>query len=121
MAITRAQRPWLQISGLRKASEFQTRVILLWTGQQDEKKTHLGVTNDVPIVIEHVEADDRTLNLWAAELRVAINLHDRGSVGVPKGGQGGVGVPSQGKGVLPDVLHSTSKQLWKQKGIMNSM
>ena len=90
--------------------------MLKWTGSQDEKKTHLGVTNDVPVVIEHVEADDRTLHLRAAELRVTVNLHDRGSVGVPQGSQGSVGVMSQGKRVLPDALHPTSEQQTGVKG-----
>lgn len=93
-----------------RATELQIRAILICTAWQDEKETHLGVTNDVPVVIEHVEADDRTLHLRAAEVRVTVNLHDWGSVGVPQGGQGRVGVLSQGKGVLPDLLHSTSGQ-----------
>ena len=81
-----------------------------------KRKTHLGVTNDVPVVIEHVEADDGTLHLRAAELRVTVNLHDRGSVGVPQGRQGSVGVLSQGKRVLPDALHPTSEQRMGVKG-----
>ena len=81
-----------------------------------KRKTHLGVTNDGPVVIEHVEADDGTLHLRAAELRVTVNLHDRGSVGVPQGRQGSVGVLSQGKRVLPDALHPTSEQRMGVKG-----
>ena len=81
-----------------------------------KRKTHLGVTNDVPVVIEHIEADDGTLHLRAAEVRVTINLHHRGSVGVPQGKQGSVGVLSQGKRVLPDALHPTSEQRTGVKG-----
>lgn len=98
---------------LKKAAEFQTRVILLGTGQQDEKKTHLGITNDGPIVVEHIKIDDWTLNFWAAKVRVAVNPHHRGSVGVPERGQGSVGVLSQGEGVLCDILHSTSKTIMR--------
>lgn len=105
----KAQRPWLQMSGLEKTSEFQTGTILLWTHQQDEKKTHLGITNDVATLVKHIKIDDWTLNLWAAKLRVAVNPYHTGSVGVPERGQGRVGVPSQGEGVLLYILHSASK------------
>lgn len=77
-------------------------------------KSHLGVSNDVPIIIQHIKVDDWTLDIRAAELRIAVNPHHGGSIGIAEGRQGRVGVLRQSEGVLLYVLHATWGQEHKE-------
>ena len=76
------------------------------TPQKQRIQSHLGVDNDLPTIIQHIKIDDWTLDIRAAELRIAVNAHHRGPVEVAEGRQGRVSVLHQSEGVLLYVHHA---------------